>query len=122
MRETSQGLIVFQINDKDDNYDMDKIKETIIASRISKLPIVSKQSNRLIGMACRADIIDMQSFPNASVHPKTKQLLVGGAISTGDGYQKRVDMLSSAGVDVIVIDASQGCSQYQINCLLYCLL
>lgn len=122
MRSRKDNLIVLQIknNKQYDNkqYDIDKIKDIMIRNRISKLPIITENDN-LVGVACRADIINMQSHPNASIHPSTKQLLVGAAISTGEGYRKRVDLLASAKVDVIVIDSSQGCSSFQLKCLLY---
>lgn len=116
MRKLDENLIVYEHTQGE--YDIEKMKQKMIVWRITKLPIVDEKYN-LLGMACRTDIINMRSYPNASLHHKTKQLLVGGAISTGDGYQKRIDLLANAGVDVIVIDSSQGCSEYQINCLLY---
>jgi IMP dehydrogenase len=100
-----------------DTFDIDIIRRTLVEYRITKLPIVVKE--RVVAMACRTDIIHMQKYPNASLHPETKKLLVAAAISTGNGFNKRVDMLAKAGVDAIVIDSSQGCSQYQLNCLLY---
>jgi IMP dehydrogenase len=116
MRSRTDGLVTLTKDTED--FDIDEIKKIMIEMRITKLPIVNKINN-LLALACRTDIINMQSYPNASLHQKTKQLLVGAAISTGSDYQKRVDLLANAGVDVIVIDSSQGCSEFQINTLLY---
>jgi IMP dehydrogenase len=98
-------------------FNIDTIRQIMIEYRITKLPIVDKE--RLVALACRTDIIHMQNYPNASLHPDTKQLLVAAAITTSDNFNNRVDMLAKAGVDAIVINSSQGCSQYQLNCLLY---
>jgi len=79
-----------------------------------KLPIVDKQGN-LIAMVSRADINKHNDFPRASKSSVSKQLLVGGAVSTREADRDRVAALVQAGVDVIVIDSAQGHSSYQIN-------
>jgi IMP dehydrogenase len=100
-----------------DTFDINIIRKTIVEYRITKLPIVVKE--HVVALACRTDIINAQSYPNASFNLETNKLLVAAAVSTHENFNKRVDMLAEAGVDAIVIDSAQGCSQYQINCLLY---
>lgn len=112
MRNRANSLIVLN-----NSTNIEQIKDEMLTHRITKLPITMKQ--KFYAMACRTDIDNMQTYPNASINPNTKQLLVGAAISTGDGFEKRVKLLAYAGVDVIVIDSSQGCSQYQMKCLLH---
>jgi IMP dehydrogenase len=97
--------------------DMKEIIQKIMEYRVSRLPIVI--GHKLIALACRADLDQMEEFPSALLHPKTKQLMVGAAVSTGKDYQDRVNALVNAGVDVIVIDSSNGSTKFQLDVLLY---
>ena len=88
--------------------------QLLLKSKISRLAIVDKNNN-LTGLVCRKDIRNNKMYPFASKHKNTKQLLVGASVSTSPGYENRVEQLSKAGVDVIVVDSSQGNSIYQIE-------
>jgi len=78
-----------------------------------KLPIVDKDF-RLVALVCRTDLLTNQEYPIAS-KSKDKQLLVGAAISTHEQDRERIQELVKVGLDVVVIDSSQGDSSFQVN-------
>lgn len=74
--------------------------------RIEKLPIVDKDG-MLKGLITIKDIEKAIQYPN-SAKDKNGRLLVGAAISNGNGYLDRAKALVDAKVDCLVIDTAHG--------------
>jgi IMP dehydrogenase len=89
--------------------------EKLRTSKKGKLPIVN-DSFELVALTTRQDLKKTREWPTASMDAN-KQLLVGGAIATRKGDEVRAQTLIEAGVDVLVIDSSQGWSTYQLDLL-----
>ncbi len=85
---------------------LEQAKRILQQHRIEKLPLVD-DDGKLVGLITVKDIQKKRDYPNAAADSQGR-LLCGAAVGVGSDLEQRIDLLTRAGVDVVVVDTSHG--------------
>jgi len=97
---TSEELITTELSD------LENAENILKDNKIEKLPIVD-DNNKLVGLITFKDIIKNRMRPNAC-KDKYGRLRVAAAVGVTSDVLERVEALSKASVDAIIIDTAHG--------------
>ena len=106
---TSKGIITAELSD------LENAENILKKNKIEKLPIVDSE-NKLVGLITFKDIIKNRMRPNAC-KDKYGRLRVSAAVGITADVLNRVEALSKASVDAIIIDTAHGHSKGVIDVL-----
>lgn len=97
---TSNGIITAELSD------LENAENILKENKIEKLPIIDSD-NKLVGLITFKDIIKNRMRPNAC-KDKYGRLRVAAAVGITADVLDRVEALSNASVDAIIIDTAHG--------------
>uniref|UniRef100_A0A0N4ZRK7 Inosine-5'-monophosphate dehydrogenase n=1 Tax=Parastrongyloides trichosuri TaxID=131310 RepID=A0A0N4ZRK7_PARTI len=96
-----------------EGFKIEEAYKTLEQEKKSKLPIINNKGE-LTALIARTDLKKSRDFPLSSYDHKGR-LMVGAAVNTREGSINQIEKLAKAGVDVVVIDSSNGSSMYQVE-------
>lgn len=89
-----------------------KAMDVLNRSRHGYLPLLN-EDDHVVCLCSRRDAVNARTYPNSSLD-SNGHLLCAAATSTREEDKGRVKALAAAGIDVLVLDSSQGNTIYQM--------
>lgn len=101
------------------DYDFEQVAAYLAAKNLEFVPLVNeKDGGQVVDVVTAADVERIRGFPKSGGMPsvgRDGKFMVGAAIGTRESDKERLEHLVKAGVNVVVLDSSQGNSSYQIE-------
>ncbi|KAM3339524.1 inosine-5'-monophosphate dehydrogenase 2 [Capsicum galapagoense] len=102
------------------SYNFKDVAGCIASKKLKFVPLVN-EDEQVVNLVTADDVERMNSLPKLGLPSlgKDGKFLVGAAVGTRESDKERLEHLVKAGINVLVIDSSQGNSEYQINMIKY---
>ncbi|XP_052178391.1 inosine-5'-monophosphate dehydrogenase 2-like [Diospyros lotus] len=104
------------------NYHFEEVAAYLAAKDLEFVPLVNDEDGgEVVNLVTAEDVERIRGFPKLgapSIGPDGK-FLVGAAIGTRETDKERLEHLVKAGVNVVVVDSSQGNSIYEMEMIKY---
>ncbi|CAI0554655.1 unnamed protein product [Linum tenue] len=115
MRPADESLVV------PSNYDLDKLDSHLKQQERERDFAVLAEEGGVVDVVTKEDVEKVKGYPKLGKGTVSSDgsWMVGAAIGTRDSDKERLELLVKAGVDVVVLDSSQGNSIYQIEMIKY---
>ncbi|KAG5583512.1 hypothetical protein H5410_054139 [Solanum commersonii] len=103
------------------SYNFEDVAGYIASKKLDFVPLVNDKDGEVVNLVTATDLERMNSLPKLGLPSlgTDGKFLVGAAIGTRDSDKERLEHLVKAGINALVIDSSQGNSEYQINMIKY---
>ena len=106
---TSEGIVTTELTD------LENAEKILQQNKIEKLPVIDT-NNTLVGLITFRDIIKNRMRPNAC-KDKFGRLRVAAAVGVTADVMDRIEALSNASVDAVIIDTAHGHSKGVVDIL-----
>ncbi|KAF9615856.1 hypothetical protein IFM89_026744 [Coptis chinensis] len=103
------------------SYSFEQAATFLAANKLDYLPLVNEVDGEVMDLFTSDDVERIRGFPKLGAPSvgKDGKFLVGAAIGTREQEKERLEHLVKAGVNVVVLDSSQGNSIYQLDMIKY---
>lgn len=112
---------VTDLNVISNSYKLEDVAGYLAAKNLEFVPIVRDEDGEVVNLVTNGDVERVRGLPKGGMPSvgKSGEFLVGASIGTRESDKERLEWLVKEGVDVIVLDSSQGNSIYQIEMIKY---
>ncbi|XAR67249.1 IMP dehydrogenase [Bertholletia excelsa] len=102
-------------------YNLEQVASFLAAKELEFVPLVNEKDGQVVNLATSADLDRIRAFPKLGVPSlgPDGEFMVGAAVGTRESDKERLEHLLKAGINVVVLDSSQGNSIYQIDMIKY---
>ncbi|KAL0306084.1 UNVERIFIED_CONTAM: Inosine-5'-monophosphate dehydrogenase 1 [Sesamum radiatum] len=106
------------------SYSFEDVAGYLAKEKVDFVPLVrdnGEEGEEIVNLVTSDDVERIQGFPKLGLPSlgSDGNFLVGAAIGTRESDKERLEHLVKAGVNVVVLDSSQGNSSYQIEMIKY---